>query len=148
MVFSTLPRPLVILGLLGMAPQVLCLALVAQGGPDRWFALAAGCCYAAIILSFLGGLWWMAALLAGVRAEWVYALAVLPSLIGWAALLPWCVGWNWPGPSLMVLGVTLLASPLVEVALQRQIAWPAGWLRLRWTMASGLGLMTMAMAVV
>ena len=142
-----LPRPLVLFGLAGLVPQAICLALVAQGGPDRWFALAAGCCYAAVILSFLGGLWWMAGLLGGVRAGWIYGVAVVPSLIGWAALLPWCFGWRWPGPSLAVLSLALLISPLVDRALGRHMALPAGWLRLRIVMATGLGAMTGLIAI-
>jgi hypothetical protein len=146
MIATFLPRPLVIFGLAGLIPQAICLALVINGGPDRWFGLAAGCCYAAIILSFLGGLWWMAGLLAGIRSSWIYAASVTPSLIGWAALLPWCVGAAWPGPSLVVLGLTLLCSPLMDHTLARHIAMPDGWLRLRKIMASGLGTMTLLMA--
>jgi Protein of unknown function (DUF3429) len=144
---STLPRPLIALGLAGLLPQAICLIAVAYGGPERWIALAAGCFYAAIILSFLGGMWWMAGLLTGLRAGWVYGLAVLPSLIGFAALLPWTVGWTWPGPSLVVMALALLASPLVDRTLAQQVAMPPGWLRLRMVMASGLGLMTLLIAV-
>jgi Protein of unknown function (DUF3429) len=146
MVVAPLPRALLAFGLAGLLPQAICLALVAHGGPERWVALAASCFYAAIILSFLGGLWWMAGLLAGLRAGWVYGVAVVPSLIGFAALLPWCFGWNWPSPSLAVLGLTLLASPLVDCALARHMALPADWLRLRVIMASGLGLLTLLIA--
>ncbi len=143
---TILPRPLITLGLAGLVPQAICLAAVANGGPERWIALAAGCFYAAIILSFLGGMWWMAGLLSGLRAGWVYGLAVLPSLIGFAALLPWTVGWSWPGPSLVVLALALLASPLVDRTLARHMAVPPGWLRLRMVMAGGLGLMTLLIA--
>ena len=143
---TILPRPLIALGLAGLLPQAICLAAVAHGGPERWIALAAGCFYAAIILSFLGGMWWMAALLSGLCAGWVYGVAVLPSLIGFAALLPWTVGWSWPGPSLVVLALALLASPLIDRTLGRHIALPPGWLRLRMVMAGGLGLMTLLIA--
>lgn len=143
-----LPRPLVAFTLAGLLPQAICLALVLQGGPERWFATAAACFYAAIILSFLGGLWWMTGMLGGVRAGWVYALAVMPSLIGFAALLPWSLGWRWPGPSLVVLALALLASPLVDFTLARHVAFPSGWLRLRVIVASGLGLMTLLIAAV
>ena len=143
---TILPRPLTALGLAGLVPQAICLMAVASGGPERWIALAAGCFYAAIILSFLGGMWWMAGLLAGLRAGWVYGLAVLPSLTGFAALLPWTVGWSWPGPSLVVLALALLASPLVDRKLARHMAVPQGWLRLRMIMAGGLGLMTLLIA--
>lgn len=108
--------------------------------------LAAGCFYAALILSFLGGLWWMAGLLSGLRAGWIYGAAVAPSLIGLGALLPWCMGLNWPEPSLMVLALALLATPLIDRALARHIAFPRGWLRLRMIMTSGLGLLTLALA--
>ena len=127
-------------------PQAICLALVVQGGPERWIALAAACFYAAIILSFLGGMWWMAGLLSGLRASWVYGLAIVPSLIGWAALLPWSAGWSWPGPSLVVLALALLASPLVDRTLARHVAFPAGWLRLRVIMTGGLGFLTLLIA--
>ena len=81
-----LPAPVVRLGLAGWLPQALCLLAVLQRGVWQWSAQAAACFYAALILSFLGGLWWMAALLAGVRKPGVYAVAVLPSLIALAAL--------------------------------------------------------------
>lgn len=141
-----LPRPAIVFGLAGLMPQAICLLLVARGGPEGWFALAAACFYAAIILSFLGGLWWMTALLTGVRSAWMYALAVSPSLIGFAALLPWCAGWRWPHPSLVALGLTLLASPLVDFYLNRRASLPTGWLRLRAVMASGLGILTLLVA--
>ena len=146
MSIASLPRPLVAFGLGGLLPQAICLALVVQGGPERWIALAAACFYAAIILSFLGGMWWMAGLLSGLRAGWVYGLAIVPSLIGWAALLPWSAGWNWPGPSLVVLALALLASPLVDRTLARHGAFPAGWLRLRVIMTGGLGFLTLLIA--
>jgi hypothetical protein len=137
-----LPGPPVWLGLAGVLPQALCLALTLTRPEDRWFALAAGCCYAAIILSFLGGLWWMAALQAGERAAGPYVWAVLASLGGWAAMLPWCLGWEWPGPALVLLGLALLASPMVDRRLPGAGALPPAWLRLRVIMASGLGLTT------
>jgi Protein of unknown function (DUF3429) len=142
-----LPRSAVLLGLAGIAPQAICLLLVVTCKPWMWVALAAGCFYAAIILSFLGGLWWMAALLCGRNEIWMYLLAVLPSLAGWAALLPWTVGWTWPAPSLATLGALLLASPLADRLLSRHIALPAGWLRLRVLMASGLGSLTLPLAL-
>lgn len=145
---SELPRPMVVLGLAGIAPQALCVLLVAFSQTYRWAALAAACFYAAIILSFLGGLWWMAALQAGENKARFYGLAVIPSLAAWAALLPWVVGATWPGPSLIALGLMLIASPLADRMLARSISFPIGWLKLRATMASGLGLLTLTLAVI
>ena len=143
---STLPRPLVWFGLAGLLPQALCLALILGDSSLRWVALAAACFYAALILSFLGGMWWMAALLGILRSARFYAAAALPSLFALAALLPWCLGWTWPGPSLLALGIALLASLLVDRALADHVAFPPGWLRLRMAMSGGLGIMTLLMA--
>lgn len=148
MVTQPLPRPLVWFGLAGLLPQALCLALVLGDGSLRWIALAAACFYAALILSFLGGIWWMAAMLGGLRSVLHYATAVLPSLFGFAALLPWCLGWTWPGPSLVALGFALVASLLVDRAMADQVPFPAGWLRLRMAMSWGLGIMTLLIGVV
>lgn len=124
------------------------LVMALIGGPERWFALAAACFYAALILSFLGGMWWMAGLLGGLRKGWVYGLATTPSLIGLAALLPWPLGLSWPGPSLAGLAFALLVSPAVDRTLARHVAYPPGWLQLRIIMAGALGLMTLLLAAV
>lgn len=145
---SDLPPQLTALGLVGIVPQAACVLVAVMMPGGRWFALAAGCCYAAVILSFLGGLWWMAVLIDPQRSAFGYLAVVVPSLVGWAAMLPWCVGWRWPGPSLVVLAACLLASPLVDRALPATASLPAGWLRLRILMASGLGLTTLALALV
>ncbi len=54
---------------------------------DPLFALTA---YGAVILSFLGGMYWMRALLLDGDAHlsgWVLGVSVMPALVGWAALL-------------------------------------------------------------
>ena len=134
-----LPLPVRLLGLMGILPQLACVALAVLPAGD--WPEQAGLAYAALILSFLGGLWWMAALLAGVRNLAPYALAVLPSLIGWGAMLL-------PTGGLFLVALCLLASPLADRYLAQRIAWPAGWLGLRWQMATGLGLATLALALV
>ena len=80
---TNLARPLIAFGLAGLLPQVICLTLVLSGGPERWFALAAACFYAALILSFLGGVRWGIALGyddngSGNRD---YIIAVIPALV-------------------------------------------------------------------
>jgi hypothetical protein len=143
---SNLSRPVVILGLAGILPQAFCLLIAMFSVSYQSVGLAAGCFYAAIILSFLGGLWWMAGLLSGETRTWIYVLAIGPSLAGWTALLPMVSGWPWPRPSLVALALILLASPMVDLAISRHITFPRGWLRLRVAMATGLGSLTLAMA--
>jgi hypothetical protein len=146
MATSPLPRSLTLLGIAGWAPQVLCL-VVAQGfAPYHAAALGAGCLYAAIILSFLGGLWWMSGLRAGAGTAWILGIAVVPSLFAWAAVLPLVFGAGWPAPSAVALGLGLLASPLADRAISRQVPVPPGWLGLRTTLSTGLGLLTLAIA--
>lgn len=147
MQIAPLPRAVVLLGLSGIVPQAALLLMQLLDPQLRWVTLAAACFYAAVILSFLGGLWWMQALMRGERDAAPYALAVIPSLVGWAALLPWCLGWSWPGPSLVLLGVALLASPLADRWLARAAPVQDGWMALRLMMATGLGSVTLAMGL-
>lgn len=148
MSLTALPRPLLFLGLAGSLPQAACVAAAALDPASRWQAGAAGCFYAATILSFLGGIWWANALAAGERRAWPYGLAVAPSLIAWTALMPWFQGLSWPGPSLLVIGACLIASPLADRMLApRGAAAPSGWLTLRVILSLGLGSLTIALAL-
>jgi hypothetical protein len=148
----TMPLPLPVrrLGLAGLLPQAACLYAMFLTPEARFTAVAAGCFYPALILSFLGGLWWMQALAAAEQRWEPYLLAVIPSLAAWAVVLPWCVGWAWPGPELPILALLLALSPLVDLRLGRllRLPMPAGWLRLRCQMAGGLALLTLLLALV
>lgn len=149
MSISRLPRPASYLGLAGILPQAACVVSGYVDPAARWETGAAGCFYAALILSFLGGIWWSNALSAGERRPWPYVVAVLPSLIAWAALMPWFQGLEWPGPSLLVLGACLIASPAVDWLLTRRatVPSPAGWLTLRCILSLGLGLSTILLGL-
>ena len=125
------------------------LALVVGGG-DAWRfgALALGWLYAALIFSFLGGLWWGLAAAAGPRAPgWLYCISVLPSLLALATLAPWLIGEPWPGPSLVWLGLGILASPLVDRRIAALGLTPPWWLALRLLLSAGLGLMAIVMGL-
>lgn len=138
------------LGLAGLAPQLVFVISVWLG-PDewRWTSLAAAWAYAALIFSFLGGMWWgiAAVRLADGRQVpgWLWAAAVLPSLLGVLSFMPWVFGQPWPAPSLGWLGVALLASPLVDRKLG-DLA-PPWWLSLRLVLSIGLGLATLLLAL-
>lgn len=132
------------LGLAGLLPQVAALLAVWGGGPLAWTALAVAYGYAALIFSFLGGVWWGLALTRPNPVSWVMPVAVLPSLIALAGWLPWMVGWNWPGPELAILGGLIALSPLVDRAIGDM---PEGWLGLRWRLSLGLGGLSLLIAL-
>jgi len=136
------------LGYAGLLPQALCVGLLLIGHEWRYTALAGGFAYAAAIFSFLGGVWWGQAVSSartdGAAPAGAYAIAVLPSLLAVALFLPWTFGWEWPGPALLYLGALILGSPLID----RAIGYAApDFLRLRWHLSLGLGLLTMALGL-
>lgn len=142
----TLPLAARALGLAGLIPQGLVVAALMTGGADVWFtALSVGYAYAALIFSFLGGLWWGLAAMGGARTPtWVWGAAVVPSLLALASAWPWATGGTWPGPSLIFLGLAIGASLLVDLRLRAAGLTPGGWLALRVPLSLGLGSLTMA----
>lgn len=138
------------LGLAGLLPQLACVAIL-YAGPAEWreAALAIAFAYAALILSFLGGMWWgiAAAAPAAQRRRalgWLWVAAVLPSLVALACFLPWALGWQWPEPSLVMLAGALLVSLGVDAKLGALA--PRWWMGLRVPLSLGLGLLTAAAA--
>ena len=139
------------LGVAGLLPQFTCVAVL-YAGPAEWreAALAIAFAYAALILSFLGGMWWgiAAAAPAAQRRKalgWLWIAAVLPSLVALACFLPWALDWAWPEPSLVMLGGALLVSLGVDAKLGALA--PRWWMALRVPLSTGLGLATIAAAL-
>lgn len=118
------------LGYLGLIPFVLLSAMIAFGPRAHLsFFAVAQLGYGAVILSFLGGVVW-GRVLTDARtprtAEFVYS--VVPSLVGWAALL-------FPGR----LGFALLAAGfvgalVVDYALGRRDLLPRWYVGMRWVL--------------
>ncbi len=136
---TNLPKHARQFGYAGLLPQAICVMLMFTSPENSWFALAGGFAYAAAIFSFLGGVWWGQAIACNEQRLWIYAISVSPSLISVAAFMPWTLGWTWPGPSLITIGICLFASPLVDMA----IGYKSGnWITLRWQLSIGLGVMT------
>jgi hypothetical protein len=130
------------LGYAGQLPQLLAVILLAD--PEtRWIAMAGGFGYAALIFSFLGGVWWGVGISNPQAPRWIYVAAVLPSLIALAAYVPWIFGWGWPGPSLVVIGLCLMLSPSVDREMALKLPLPAGWVTLRSRLSIGLGALTL-----
>lgn len=147
----TMPPVPRFLGYTGLLPQIACVLAAWFGPPEwRWSALAIGWGYAALIFSFLGGLWW--GLAAGSPDEgrraprWLWVAAVAPSLLALGTYLPWVFGANWPGPSLYVLGGAIIASLLVDFRMVT--IRPSWWISLRTPLSLGLGVATILLALV
>jgi hypothetical protein len=143
---SELPRSAIVLGISGLLPQILVLGLTFDDA-DRFVGLAAGYFYAALIFSFLGGLWWGVAISNSSAPKWIFVAAIMPSLIAFATGVPWMTGAPWPGPSLVVLGMMLLASVLVDWKLRVLKLISAEFLGLRVILSAGLGLLTLMLAL-
>ncbi|GAA0471637.1 hypothetical protein GCM10009096_10840 [Parasphingorhabdus litoris] len=146
---NTIPMAPRLLGLAGLLPPFF-LTLASLFGPLewQWSALAIAYAYAALIFSFLGGVWWGLAASREDAPGWIYVAAVLPSLIALATYVPWILGWSWPGPSMLLLGLCIIASPLVDRRLFAAGREPAWMLTLRWILSVGLGLLTLTMAAI
>ncbi|WP_174292098.1 DUF3429 domain-containing protein [Sphingomonas bacterium] len=138
------------LGFAGLLPQAAVVVMLAAG-PAGWHlaALAVGYAYATLILSFLGGMWWgLAARSSDQAPAWIWLAAVAPSLVALATALALAVGVSPPGPMLVVLGVSLLGSLLVDRRLAADGLTPSWWMRLRWPLSLGLGLFTIVIAAI
>ena len=134
------------LGYAGLLPQIAVVATLSTGNvASRFTALATGFAYAALILSFLGGTWWgLAAQSNGRATKWIWTVSVAPSLIALLSTVPWTTGDPWPGPSLLLLGASLIGALFVDYRLVRLGIAPGWWLWLRAPLSGGLGLLTIA----
>lgn len=134
-----LPR---MLGAAGLLPQGAAALLIPFDAPLlRVVAVMLASVYAALILSFLGGLWWGLAAAAPKPPRWLWLVAVLPSLWALGAV---ALGLTIGSASitLALLAVALLATPLVDRRLLALELAPHWWLRLRVPLSLGLGLLT------
>jgi len=136
-------RPAFLLGYAGLLPALFCL-LAAVLGPPEWQGLAfrTGALYAGLILSFLGGTWWGIATKAKAKqAMPLYVLAVVPTLAALGLLMlpsPWRV---------VLLGVLILLSLVIDRLLVQLRLAPDLWMKLRVPLSIGLGLLTIALGL-
>ncbi len=147
-----LPSAAVGLGVAGLIPFVgLGLASVGAADPgesDRYVLALVG--YGAVILAFLGGIHWgfvlhpshLPAEMSPTtrRDATVLGLGVLPSLIGWAALLTPVFGVPEIGLGVLIAGY--IAVLVVET--RATIPAPTGYITLRW----GLSMIVLAVLIV
>ncbi len=132
---TSLPLLAWLLGVAGLIPFVVC-GIVAVS-PGSWHALAlqALIAYGAVILAFLGGVHWGFALSPGqtVRVRLRLALGVVPSLIGWVAVVVAPVVNAELSLALLIVG--LLALIATERSWARLGLVPGGYMVLRWVLS-------------
>lgn len=141
---TTVPVGAVLLGVAGLIPFLGFAALAVSGSDGGLGTIGLSprtilSAYGAIIASFLGGIRWGAAAARGAgNAD--YLVAIVPSLLAWAALAapaPW---------DLRILGALVLLWGLVDQDLSRRGLAPAwmGRLRLALSVVAGLALLIAA----
>lgn len=134
------------LGYAGLLPLIGCVAGLGLLPMHRALLLDAGFGYAALIFGFLGGLWWGQGIARGKASPALFTFAVLPSLIAWGLILLRLLGWTTEA-ALLVLGAAILLSPIVDLALARTETSVRGWIALRLQLSTGLGALTLALAL-
>ena len=140
-----LPRVAFLLGLSGLLPQLVAAAITLHP-PHAAFGQFVAFLYAALIFSFVGGMWWGIAAVNTTAPRWLYGVAVMPTLIAFAAGLLWIVRTGSPSQSLVIVGLGLLFAPLVDWQLDRRQLLPKGWLTMRVILSAGLGALTLLAA--
>ena len=140
----TRPLPIfaILLGLGGLLPFAGC--SLGALNPDVELAersLLALVAYGAVILAFLGGVHWGLALdgsgVPTVRVQRLrFGLGVVPSLVGWVALMVAILGWPLLAATLLMAGFVTMT--LIEARATRQGSMPAGYMRLRWALSAGV----------
>jgi hypothetical protein len=136
-----------ILGYAGLFPQIAAVATCVFGkdsdvGPMFAFA------YAALILSFLGGIWWGFAMRSGQQQGRIATLAVLPSLFG-ALLILLSIARVLPmGLALVLMGSAVIMTLLIDRRLVDGDIAPAGWMALRVPLSIGLGGLTILCGII
>ena len=138
------------LGAAGLLPMLAVLAVLAGdfSTESRDAALSIGHGYAALILSFLGGLWWGLAARPQPAAVpgWIWIAAVAPSLVAFFPMVGMALGLWGAVPALTMTGGGLLLALLVDRKLVALGLAPVWWMRLRVPLSLGLGGMSLIAA--
>jgi hypothetical protein len=140
------PLSAVALGYAGLLPPILGIAMRLSDPARGGMMLALSLLYAALILSFLGGIWWgvVAIRVRGAALPLWLGVAVLPSLI---ALAAGAVLFASVVSAAAIVAAGLLASLLVDMALMRAGHVPPWWLRLRAPLSVGLAVLTLVVGL-
>lgn len=129
-----------LLGFAGLLPQIIAVLFIAMGIDPALGALVAFV-YAAMILSFIGGIWWGFAVARAEGQSGLSGLAVVPALVaaafGVARLLGMPVGW-----ALVAIGCAILLTLVIDHRLVEDGRAPSDWMALRVPLSMGLGSLT------
>ena len=136
----TLPMIAILLGVAGLVPFVgASLGAVAFQGDLATRSLLALQAYAAVILAFLGGVHWGFGLEIGInqseRTQRLrFGLGVVPSLVGWGALLVTFVGLPLAGLAILVAG--FIGLTIAEARGTSAGLVPRPYMALRWGLST------------
>ncbi len=132
-----LPPLAIGLAIAGVIPFALLGILSVQPGPDSSLvAMRSLVGYGAVILAFLGGVHWGFTLDEdgdgrAMRAR--LSLGVVPSLVGWVAIV--CSVFARPAVGMAVLIAGLIGTVVVESRAQRRDLMPHGYMAMRWVIS-------------
>lgn len=135
-----LPAIAMLLGIGGLIPFVVCsLGALANPPPNDELSLMALVAYGAVILAFLGGVHWgfgldFAGGAPGTVQRVRFGLGVVPSLVGWVALLLAILGYGRVALALLAAGFVL--TTVVESRASRSGYMPTGYMGLRWVLSA------------
>jgi len=128
-----------LLGIAGLIPFFACGLGALTGEAYAGRALLALTAYGAIVLGFLGGVHWGFGLDAAGSApadvqRARFGLGVVPSLIGWVALLVTFLGYE--RTALVVLLIGYIVTTIMEARASRRGFMPRGYMGLRWVLSA------------
>ncbi len=132
---TRLPPLAYLLGAAGLVPFILCGIAAVSPGSWQAISLSALIAYGAVILAFLGGVHWGFALAPGqsVRVRTRLAMGVVPSLIGWVAVVAAPLAGAELSLALLIAG--LVGTIATERSWARLGLVPNGYMTLRWALS-------------
>ncbi|WP_375288332.1 DUF3429 domain-containing protein [Sphingomonas sp.] len=134
-----------LLGFAGLVPQLIAVLLIATG-IDAALGTLLAFGYAVLIVSFLGGIWWGIAMQDGRGQPRIAAIAVLPTLVGFALMIARILGLQ-SDLALVLLGIVVMLTLLIDRMLVSEDQAPPGWMGLRVPLSLGLGALTILAGV-
>ena len=136
------PIAALLLGYAGLLPPIVAVAVRLIDPAKGGMMLALALFYSALILSFLGGMWWgaVAARVTGAALTLWLAIAVVPTLV---ALVAGAVLFASVLSAAAIVAAGLLGTLLIDMALVRAGHVPMWWMKLRVPLSVGLAALTL-----